>query len=155
MTWETFPLNAAFRILASQQHNTVFYAPANKATNLVRSRVDAWIDFAIGLDRPLKAWCYPIWGFAPMVDRDFHIARASVENMLIGMEKALKEATYLVGHSMTLADLSIALRLVPAYLTVSTTFSKMQYLTCKWQKKSPNRLWKGDMHLMADSFFIH
>lgn len=117
---EAFPLNAVFRILASQKHNATFYPPSRKATNQARSEIDSWIDFASGLDCALKEWCHPIWGFAPMKDREFHIARATVENMLCGMEEALKEGTYLVGHNVTLADLSVALRLLPAYLTVST-----------------------------------
>ncbi|GMH32692.1 hypothetical protein BSKO_00526 [Bryopsis sp. KO-2023] len=113
-----FSLNAAIRGLASQKRNSTFYPPSQASTNITRSMIDSWLDYALDLETTVNDWCHPIWGFLPKTESKFFLAPAKTEAKLKGLEEALVEGTFLVGNSVTLADVVIALRLLPAFLTV-------------------------------------
>lgn len=88
--------------------------------------MDAWLDLGQDLDGVLRDWCYPIWGFLPKQESPFFLAPAKLERTLSGIEAVLNRGTYLVGHTLTLADVSLAARLLPAYVTVSFTTHDIQ-----------------------------
>lgn len=77
------------------------------------SQVDSWIDFCShDLELPATVWYYPALGYLPYNAASCGKAKGDVSKALAVLEKHLSDKTYLVGHQITLADITIACTLL-------------------------------------------
>jgi len=77
------------------------------------AQVDSWIDFCShDLELPVSMWYYPIMGLIPADAGIAKKAEGDVTRALNVLEAHLSDKTYLVGHGITLADITIASTLV-------------------------------------------
>lgn len=100
--------NSAIRYLATVGSSALY--PANP---ILRAEVDQWLEFSADeLERPLKTWLSYVFGTAPTDDAHLKQAQTDVKKFLFLIEPRLKKESYLVGDSLTLADVAIASSLV-------------------------------------------
>merc|ERR1712137_905794 len=100
-----FSSNAITRFIARIRRDVGLYGD-----NLVEDgMIDSWVEFCTNeLEIPLCTWTYSAKG----IWEDDHMltaqAKLGVKQVLEILDKHLKEATYFVGHHITLADISFA-----------------------------------------------
>ncbi len=77
------------------------------------AQVDSWIDFsAHELELPATLWFYPVLGTIQANPAITNKAKNDLANGLKVLEAHLADKTYLVGHKVTLADITVASTLV-------------------------------------------
>jgi elongation factor 1-gamma len=91
------------------------------ATNFQQGQVDQWIDFCSNEVEPARGiWLYPILGYLTYNDKANQEARKELTTSLTVLNNHLLHNTFLVGNSVTLADIVNATALVDLYRLVFT-----------------------------------
>jgi len=122
---------------------------------LETSRIDAFLDVGLTYDNQVAHWIYPILGFMPLNEgnRDESIKR--VKTILAGLNRHLTGKEFLVGSTVTLADIAMTCHLLNGFVMI---FSK-EYLAdvpevVRWFRANLVRpefkAILGDVALLAD-----
>ena len=119
----------------------------------VRVQVDSWLDFSShNIELPATLWFYPILGYMPMNDSVTMRAKADLSIALKVIDNHLQDATYLVGHKITLADIAVVSALVYPFKFVAdekyrSSFPNVVrwFTTCVNQRKFMAVIGKVDM----------
>ena len=111
--------SAIARYLASLSATQTLYPQSEDPSDTTRALIDAWVDWAIVLDTATKSWVEPMFGEGPQQPAAVDAAKAEFEKALQTLNIHLGLRTYLVGESITLADLVVVSHLLLLYLTVS------------------------------------
>jgi len=75
--------------------------------------VDSWIDFCShDIELPATLWFYPVLGSLPFNAAATEKAKADLAKALTILNNHLSDKTYMVGHKITLADITIVSALV-------------------------------------------
>lgn len=83
--------------------------------------VEQWIDFAaLEIDANISKWLYPRYGFAVYLPPAEEAAIAALKRALGALNTHLASTTYLVGHSVTLADIVLTCNLVMGFGRILT-----------------------------------
>eukprot|EP00542_Grammatophora_oceanica_P018332 CAMPEP_0194028964 /NCGR_PEP_ID=MMETSP0009_2-20130614/2829_1 /TAXON_ID=210454 /ORGANISM="Grammatophora oceanica, Strain CCMP 410" /LENGTH=218 /DNA_ID=CAMNT_0038668511 /DNA_START=28 /DNA_END=684 /DNA_ORIENTATION=- len=118
-----------------------YIAGIRQDTNLMGStlvdaaQVDQWVDFASQtLDLPCTIWFYPVAGYMAFHKETYEKAKKDLASALDLLNKSLAaEKTYLVGDSITLADICIASTLLyPFKLVCDEEFLKPYPNVVRW-----------------------
>lgn len=75
------------------------------ATPYEASVIDAWIDWSAKLDTSTGIWLYPILGYLEYNHQATEAAKADLVKLLTTLNNCLLTRTFLVGESITLADI--------------------------------------------------
>ena len=110
--------SAIARYLASLSTSYSLYPQPTDATDTTRALIDAWIDWALVLDKVAESWAYPMLGLRSNEPAAVATAKSDFEKALQTLEIHLKSSTFLVGESLTLADLVVISHLLLLYITV-------------------------------------
>jgi len=110
--------SAIARYLASLSTRYSLYPQPTDATDLTRALIDAWIDWALVLDKVAESWAYPMLGLRSHEPTAVATAKSDFDKALQTLEIHLKSSTFLVGESLTLADLVVISHLLLLYITV-------------------------------------
>lgn len=85
------------------------------------ARIEQWIDFAtLEVDANVLQWLRPRMGFAPYVPKVEETVISALERALGALNSHLMANTYLVGHSVTLADIIMTCNLYLGYSRLMT-----------------------------------
>ncbi|XP_049849336.1 elongation factor 1-gamma-A-like isoform X2 [Schistocerca gregaria] len=105
------------------------------------SLIDAWIDWDTGkLQQPLMVWLYPIYGYLPYNQEATETAKKNVADALNVLNKHLAKKTYIVGESVSLADIVIACTLhIPYQKVFSPDYRKPFGNVTRWFKTIINQ----------------
>ncbi|PWA94233.1 hypothetical protein CTI12_AA060460 [Artemisia annua] len=111
-----FESNAIARYVARLTDNTLF------GTSLIDyGRIEQWIDFAtLEIDSNILRWFIPRIGFAVYLPPAEEAAISSLKRALAALNTHLASNTYLVGHSVTLADIIMTCNLVLGFSRIMT-----------------------------------
>jgi len=110
-----FESNAIARHVARLKDQLLGSTPYEKA------QVEQWCDFgATEVDANLARWVYPKWGFVPTTDKIEEFCIASFKRCLGALNTFLSSHTYLVGNSVTVADIIVVCNLQLGIRTVIT-----------------------------------
>ncbi len=110
--------SAIARYLASLSTSYPLYPQPTDATDTTRALIDAWIDWALVLDKVAESWAYPMLGLRSNEPTAVATAKSDFDKALQTLEIHLKSSTFLVGESLTLADLVVISHLLLLYITV-------------------------------------
>jgi glutathione S-transferase len=90
------------------------------ANDTTRSQIDAWVDWSIALtSKDLTAsWVHAIFGATPYDKEAAEAGPEKLLQLLIPLEAHLQQRTFLVGHTVTLADLVVACEVLLFYVSV-------------------------------------
>lgn len=129
--------SAIARYLASLSSNQTLYPQSEDPSDTTRALIDAWVDWASSLDTATKNWVEPMFGEGPQQPSAVAAAKAQFEKALQTLDIHLAFRTYLVGETITLADLVVVSHLLLLYLTVSIValFCNLTWTscwTCNW-----------------------
>jgi elongation factor 1-gamma len=96
--------------------------------------VDQWIDFSVNeVELPLNVWIYPVLGWMQFDHDATEKAKQDVQKALNVLNQHLLSHTYLVGESITIADIALALTLLRGYTTLfDTKFRKPYQNVNRW-----------------------
>ena len=119
--------SAIARYLASLSSKQALYPQSDDPSDTTRALIDAWIDWATVLDTATKEWVEPMFGEGSQRQAAADAAKADFEKALQTLNMHLGPRTYLVGDTMTLADLVVVAHLLMLYLTVR--FTLPNYIT--------------------------
>ncbi|DBB11178.1 hypothetical protein WJX82_002672 [Trebouxia sp. C0006] len=119
--------SAVARYLASLSTSHSLYPQPTDATDTTRALIDAWIDWALVLDKVAESWAYPMLGLRSNEPAAVATAKSDFEKALQTLEIHLKSSTFLVGESLTLADLVVISHLLLLYITVFDASKQKQY----------------------------
>ncbi|KAG1347423.1 putative Elongation factor 1-gamma 2 [Cocos nucifera] len=85
------------------------------------ARIEQWIDFAsIEIDVNIGRWLYPRLGFIPFAAVAEESAISALKRRLGALSTHLATNTYLVGHSVTLADIIMTCNLYVGFVRIMT-----------------------------------
>lgn len=85
------------------------------------AHVEQWIDFAaLEVDANIGRWLYPRYGFAVYLPPAEEAAIAALKRALGALNTHLASTTYLVGHSVTLADIVLTCNLAIGFARIFT-----------------------------------
>ncbi|OMJ79660.1 hypothetical protein SteCoe_20280 [Stentor coeruleus] len=88
------------------------------------------------LDRPVKLWLDMVFGTVPTDAEKLKKAQADVKKFLFIVEQRLKKSPYIVGNSLTIADISLACALTWAFRVVfDEKYRKPLPALCAWYAK--------------------
>jgi len=88
-------------------------------TPIEAGQVDQWIDFTVNeIELPAAAWLYPIFGIIQNNPVATKKAQEDIKKVLAILDSHLLTRTYLVGRSITLADIVVGCHLKNLYETV-------------------------------------
>lgn len=110
--------SAIARYLASLSTSYSLYPQPTDATDTTRALIDAWIDWALVLDKVAESWAYPMLGLRAFEPTAVATAKSDFDKALQTLEIHLKSSTFLVGESLTLADLVVISHLLLLYIMV-------------------------------------
>ena len=113
--------SAIARYLASLSPKQALYPQPDDPSDTTRALIDAWIDWATVLDKATKEWVEPMFGEGSQQQAALDAAKADFEKALQTLNMHLGTRTYLVGDTVTLADLVVVSHLLLLYLTVRFT----------------------------------
>ena len=83
------------------------------------SQVDQWLDFCnFELDPEMLSIVLPIWGWAPYDKEREKQSRTQLNNLVKILDSHLKMNNFLVGNSVTAADIAVAVTLLGLFRTV-------------------------------------
>jgi len=107
--------NAIARYVARLDSKTHLFGSSDYEAALV----EQWIDFAVTeIELPAKIWLYPIFGFMENNQTATNKAKGDIRKILEILNEHLQDHTYLVGESITLADIVVGLHLLHLFTTV-------------------------------------
>mmetsp|Transcript_27904 Transcript_27904/g.42251 ORF Transcript_27904/g.42251 Transcript_27904/m.42251 type:complete len:372 (-) Transcript_27904:66-1181(-) len=119
-----FSSHAIARYMANLRRDTTIAG----SSALEQAQIDSWLDFcAAELELPACVWFYPIAGYMPFYQEAYEKAKADFAKALQVLESHLEkgEQKYLVGDSLTLADIVVVSTLLyPFKLTASPSYLK-------------------------------
>jgi len=99
------------------------------ATPALQAEVTQYVTFADHHITPAACtWTYPIYGFVNGPKKPTPKTEEAVKNVLAVLERVLTTRTFLVGNAVTLADVSVALSLLPLYRDVLTADFRAPYV---------------------------
>eukprot|EP01034_Spumella_vulgaris_P026549 gene26549-33147_t len=108
-TGSIFESNAIARFVARIRQDTGLTG----STLVESAQVDSLIDFnSHEIELPATLWFYPVLGSLPFNSAATEKAKADLAKALKVLDNHLADKTYLVGHKITLADITIASTLV-------------------------------------------
>ncbi|XP_010907209.1 elongation factor 1-gamma 2 isoform X2 [Elaeis guineensis] len=85
------------------------------------ARIEQWIDFAsIEIDANISWWLYPRMGYIPFTAVVEEFAISALKRSLGALNTHLSTNTYLVGHSVTLADIIMTCNLYIGFIQIMT-----------------------------------
>lgn len=85
------------------------------------ARIEQWIDFSsMEIDANIAKWAYPRMGYALYLAPAEEAAISSLKRALGALNTHLASNTYLVGHSVTLADIITTCNMYIGFTTVMT-----------------------------------
>ncbi|KAJ4971503.1 hypothetical protein NE237_004602 [Protea cynaroides] len=85
------------------------------------AHIEQWIDFAATeIDTNIGRWLYPRLGFGPYLPPAEEAAISALKRALGALNTHLASNTYLVGHSVTLADIIMTCNLYLGFIRVLT-----------------------------------
>lgn len=85
------------------------------------AHVEQWIDFAaLEVDPNIGRWLYPRYGFSVYLPPAEEAAIAALKRALGALNTHLASTTYLVGHSVTLADIVLTCNLAVGFARIFT-----------------------------------
>jgi len=110
-----FSTNAIARYVARMRRDTGVYGQ----TFIESGAIDGWVEFCQHeLEVPLCVWVYPKLGIFEEVPRATEQAKLDVAKALTILNKHLESNTFMVGHQVTLADITIACSLLDGFVHV-------------------------------------
>jgi len=147
-----FSTNAIARYVARMRRDTGVYG----RTFIDSGSIDGWIEFCQHeLEVPLCVWVYPKLGIFEEVPAATKQAKEDVNKALSVLNKHLAANTYIVGHQVTLADITLACTLLDGFVHVMDSAFRNQYPdlmrwfnTCVAQPQFKKVL--GDIVLLGD-----
>ncbi|KAG2317056.1 hypothetical protein Bca4012_067951 [Brassica carinata] len=96
-------------------------SPLNGSSLIDYAHIEQWIDFAsLEIDANMLRWFAPRMGYAPFSAPAEEAAIAGLKRGLDALNTHLASNTYLVGHSVTLADIVTVCNLNLGFATVMT-----------------------------------
>ncbi|XP_062083711.1 elongation factor 1-gamma-like [Humulus lupulus] len=112
-----FESNAIARYVARSKEDNALYG----SSLIDYAHIEQWIDFStLEIDAKLLAWFLPIIGRAPYLPPAEEAAIAALKRGLGALNSHLASNTYLVGHSVTLADIITTCNLVFGFSRLMT-----------------------------------
>ncbi|KAJ3092091.1 Elongation factor 1-gamma [Quaeritorhiza haematococci] len=110
-----FESNAiAYYVAASKQGTQLLGKDAKEA-----AKIQQWIAMADNELSPAQAtWIYPIMGWIPANEQNTQKAKEDTKKVLTTLNKHLLKKTFLVGESITLADITVVTSLLTFYKLV-------------------------------------
>jgi len=104
------------------------------ATPVEAAHVDQWVEFASSeIDLPAAVWTFPVLGRIPNNAAAVGKAKGDIRKVLEALNKHLSTRTFLAGHRVTLADVSVAASLYHLYqLVVDAPFRKPFVNVTRW-----------------------
>jgi glutathione S-transferase len=110
-----FSTNAIARYVARMRRDTGVYGQ----TFIESGAIDGWVEFCQHeLEVPLCVWVYPKLGIFEEVPRATEQAKVDVAKAMTILDKHLESNTFMVGHQVTLADITIACSLMDGFVHV-------------------------------------
>lgn len=96
-----FESNAIARYLAKISNNDIY-----GSNHLEFAHIEQWIDFSSNeIDAPLNSWVLPLVGLMPYDKKKEQAAITAIKDSLCILNDYLENCTYLVGNSISLADI--------------------------------------------------
>ncbi|GLT56292.1 hypothetical protein SLA2020_293420 [Shorea laevis] len=112
-----FESNAIARYVTQLKADNPLYG----STLMDYARIEQWIDFAsMEIDSNIGKWFYPRWGLGVYLPPAEEAAIAALKRALDALNTHLVSNTYLVGHSVTLADIILTCNLIIGFSQVMT-----------------------------------
>lgn len=112
-----FESNAIARYVARLKDASVLYGSSPYET----AQIEQWIDFAsLEIDASILRWFIPRAGFAVYLPPAEEAAISALKRALGALNTHLASNTYLVGHSVTLADIIMTCNLVLGFNRIMT-----------------------------------
>jgi elongation factor 1-gamma len=112
-----FESNAIARYVARLKDASVLYGSSPYET----AQIEQWIDFAsLEIDASILRWFIPRLGFAVYLPPAEEAAISALKRALGALNTHLASNTYLVGHSVTLADIIMTCNLVLGFNRIMT-----------------------------------
>eukprot|EP01041_Mallomonas_annulata_P010634 gene10634-22201_t len=104
-----FESNAIARYVARMRRDTELCG----VSFFESGQVDSWIDFCShDIELPATMWYYPVLGYMPYNPAATGKAKQDLSRALSVLDAHLLDKTYLVGHKITLADITVVSALV-------------------------------------------
>ncbi|XP_057419869.1 elongation factor 1-gamma-like [Lotus japonicus] len=122
-----FESNAIARYVARSKDDNTLYG----SSLIEYAQIEQWIDFAsMEIDANIAKWYYPRAGYAPFLPPAEEFAITSLKRALSALNSHLATNTYLVGHSVTLADIILTCNLYLgfAYILVKSFTSEFPHV---------------------------
>ncbi|TXG53695.1 hypothetical protein EZV62_018951 [Acer yangbiense] len=112
-----FESNAIARYVARSKADNPLYG----ASLMDYALIEQWIDFAsLEIDANIRLWYGPRMGFAVHLPPAEEAAISALKRGLVALNTYLASNTYLVGHSVTLADIIMTCNLYMGFVRVMT-----------------------------------
>ena len=96
-----------------------YVAGSNKTTGLTgatyydQAKVDSWMDFSVSeIETNATVWFYPAFGYMAVNADAIALAKKNLSAALAVLDAHLADKTYLVGESVTMADIAVVSALV-------------------------------------------
>jgi elongation factor 1-gamma len=103
-----FESNAIARYVVRSKGDNLLYG----SSLIEYARVEQWIDFATTeIDSNIARWLYPRLGYGPYIPESEEVGIAGLKRSLDALNTHLASNTFLVGHSVTLADIILTCNL--------------------------------------------
>jgi elongation factor 1-gamma len=119
-----FESNAIARYVARIRNDTELCGSSFVAS----AQVDSWIDFcAHEIELPATLWVYPVLGYIQANAAVTGKAKGDLKKALAVLERHLEDKTYMVGHKITLADITIVSALVYPFKFVADAQYRGQF----------------------------
>lgn len=121
--------NAIVRFIAREGKHALY-----GKSNLDASLIDQWVDFSASeVELPAYAWVLPIQGVIPNNPQATAKAQQDIKKVLQILDGHLYTRTYMVGNTITLADIVLASALLPLYTLVLDPTARKDYVnTNRW-----------------------
>ncbi|CAK82501.1 unnamed protein product (macronuclear) [Paramecium tetraurelia] len=122
--------NAICRYLARSKLESGLYG----ATPFQQSQVDQWIDWTINELDPNFMTTFPqLWGHYPANEDTFKTAKNIINDKLKQLEGHFKNSPYLVGDKLTIADVTLIVRIAPFFILLIDEKTRKSYPSLmKW-----------------------
>jgi elongation factor 1-gamma len=112
-----FESNAIARYIAHLKPNNPLFG----SSDIEYGHVEQWIDFAATeLDPNLSGWLYPRMGYRVYIAQAEESLIANIKRALGALNTHLSSNTYLVGHTVTLADIILSCTLYMGFKYILT-----------------------------------
>ena len=121
---------AIARYVARMRADTKMYGASFFEAGLV----DQWVEFAKSeLDLPVGMWTFPVIGFVASNAASTERAKQDLARALGALQSHLASSTYLVGQTVTLADIAVACSLLNAFkLVMDATYLEPFGSVVRW-----------------------